>query len=79
MFYDRSAFCQLVGYFGDACDLVDLPAPTVLKPLELWTGKQLFSMLIRPNADTKYVNQPVVIWHLCLALCIWQLWSKLMD
>jgi DNA-directed RNA polymerase III subunit RPC1 len=24
-----------------------------LKPIELWTGKQLFSVLVRPNAHTK--------------------------
>lgn len=53
VFYDRSSFCQLVGYLGDACDVVDLPRPTLLKPLELWTGKQLFSLLVRPNAATK--------------------------
>lgn len=53
VFYDRAAFCQLVSYLGDACDSVDLPPPTLLKPLELWTGKQLFSLLVRPNAATK--------------------------
>lgn len=24
-----------------------------LQPVELWTGKQLFSVLVRPNAQTK--------------------------
>ena len=53
VFYSRSAFCQLVSYFGDACEAIDLPTPAVLKPLELWTGKQLFTMLVRPNAATR--------------------------
>ena len=53
VFYSRSAFCQLIGYLGDACEAVDLPTPAILKPLELWTGKQLFSMLVRPNAATR--------------------------
>jgi len=55
VFYSRSTFCQLVGYLGDACEYVDLPTPAILKPLELWTGKQLFSMLVRPNAATRSV------------------------
>ena len=29
--------------------VVDLPPPAVVKPVELWTGKQLFSLLIRPK------------------------------
>ena len=53
VFYSRSAFCQLIGYLGDASEDVDLPTPAVLKPLELWTGKQLFSMLVRPNSSTR--------------------------
>jgi hypothetical protein len=32
---------------------VDLPAPALLKPQELWTGKQLWSVLVRPNANTR--------------------------
>ena len=28
-----------------------------MQPIELWTGKQLFSILLRPNANVKvYVN-----------------------
>jgi DNA-directed RNA polymerase III subunit RPC1 len=30
---------------------VDLPTPAILKPVELWSGKQLFSVLVRPNAS----------------------------
>jgi hypothetical protein len=32
---------------------IDLPAPSLLKPQELWTGKQLWSVLVRPNARTR--------------------------
>ena len=28
---------------------VELPPPCILKPVELWTGKQVFSVLLRPN------------------------------
>lgn len=57
MFYDRSTFALLCSYMGDAQDHVDLPTPAILKPVELWTGKQLFSVLVRPNAGMKvFVN-----------------------
>ncbi|KRY41933.1 DNA-directed RNA polymerase III subunit RPC1 [Trichinella spiralis] len=28
---------------------VDLPMPAILKPIPLWTGKQLFNLVLRPN------------------------------
>src|SRR5690606_32401022 len=31
---------------------IDLPPPTILKPMELWTGKQAISLLIKPNDQT---------------------------
>ena len=32
---------------------MDLPTPALIKPMELWTGKQLFSVMVRPNAHTR--------------------------
>ncbi|XP_020179213.1 DNA-directed RNA polymerase III subunit 1 [Aegilops tauschii subsp. strangulata] len=56
-FYDRSSFTLLCSYLGDAMENIDLPTPALIKPIELWTGKQLFSVLVRPNAFTKvYLN-----------------------
>ncbi|CAL9046355.1 unnamed protein product [Musa banksii] len=52
-FYDRAAFSLMCSYMGDSMDPIDLPSPAIIKPIELWTGKQLFSVLIRPNARTK--------------------------
>jgi DNA-directed RNA polymerase III subunit RPC1 len=52
-FLTRAQMCQLLAAAGDAMDEVDLPPPSIFKPLELWTGKQLFSCLVRPNARTK--------------------------
>nr|CAB3487477.1 unnamed protein product [Digitaria exilis] len=52
-FYDRSSFTLLCSYLGDAMENIDLPTPALIKPIELWTGKQLFSVLVRPNAHTK--------------------------
>ncbi|XP_022755690.1 DNA-directed RNA polymerase III subunit 1 isoform X3 [Durio zibethinus] len=56
-FYDRAAFSLICSYMGDGMDLIDLPTPTILKPIELWTGKQLFNVLLRPHASVKvYLN-----------------------
>ncbi|WVZ86219.1 hypothetical protein U9M48_033038 [Paspalum notatum var. saurae] len=59
-FYDRSSFTLLCSYLGDAMENIDLPTPALIKPIELWTGKQLFSVLVRPNARTKvFINLAV--------------------
>ena len=36
-FFDRAQFTLLCSYMGDALEHVDLPTPTVLRPMELWT------------------------------------------
>ncbi|XP_050240171.1 DNA-directed RNA polymerase III subunit 1 isoform X2 [Quercus robur] len=59
-FYDRAAFSLMCSYMVDGMDPVDLPTPAILKPIELWTGKQLFSVLVRPHANVRvYVNLTV--------------------
>lgn len=52
-FYTRADLGRLVAFMGDALTNAQLPVPAVVKPMELWTGKQVFSMLIRPNAQTR--------------------------
>ncbi|KAG8633988.1 DNA-directed RNA polymerase III subunit 1 isoform X3 [Manihot esculenta] len=52
-FYDRAAFSLMCSYMNDGMDIVDLPTPAILKPIELWTGKQLFSVLLRPSANVR--------------------------
>ncbi|KAK9796706.1 hypothetical protein WJX73_006743 [Symbiochloris irregularis] len=52
-FYTRSEMGRLACYMGDALGHIHLPLPTIVKPVELWTGKQLFSLLIRPHADVR--------------------------
>lgn len=54
-FFTLEKFCSLVAYFGDADEQIDIPTPAILKPVPLWTGKQLFSMLLRPNKESKLV------------------------
>lgn len=53
VFFTMEKFCCLVAYFGDAEEQVDLPIPAILKPVPLWTGKQVFTALIRPNRASK--------------------------
>jgi len=54
-FFTREHFCQLVSYFGDANEHIDLPLPAIIKPVELWTGKQVFAMLLVPNKESKLI------------------------
>eukprot|EP00981_Chlorochromonas_danica_P010917 scaffold3535_cov162-Ochromonas_danica.AAC.3 len=51
-FLTKAEFCRLVCYFSDASEHIDMPLPTILKPRPLWTGKQVFSLLVRPNKAT---------------------------
>lgn len=46
---------QYCGYFSDANEQVDLPPPAILKPVELWTGKQIISVMLRPNKHSNVV------------------------
>ena len=48
-FFTREKFCQLVSYYGNAEEHIDLPSPAIIKPIELWTGKQVFGLMLRPN------------------------------
>lgn len=57
MFFDRGEICELISHMGMDVSRIDLPPPIILKPIELWTGKQVFSILIKPNDSTKvFVN-----------------------
>lgn len=59
-FYDRASFSFICSYMGDAMDPIDLPTPAFIKPVELWTGKQLFGVLLRPYSKMRvYVNLTV--------------------
>jgi len=47
-FFTRSEVTQMCAYLQDAELEIDLPCPTILKPERLWTGKQIFNLLMRP-------------------------------
>jgi DNA-directed RNA polymerase III subunit RPC1 len=62
-FYDRRTFCQIVNYMfnGDGAydpdtgetHPIEIPPPVVWKPQALWTGKQVFNLLMRPNKKSR--------------------------
>ena len=62
-FYDRKTFCQIVNFMftGDGAfdpDTgltlpIEIPPPVVVKPQALWTGKQVFNLLMRPNKQSR--------------------------
>ena len=62
-FFDRQTFCQIVNYMfagegaydpetGEKLP-IEIPPPTILKPESLWTGKQVFNVLMRPNKSSR--------------------------
>ncbi|KAH9482988.1 DNA-directed RNA polymerase III subunit rpc1 [Psilocybe cubensis] len=52
-FFDRRQFTQICCYLADANMEIDIPPPAILKPVRLWTGKQIFNVLMRPNRESK--------------------------
>lgn len=54
-FFDRASLVQLLSMMSDADIQFDIPPPTIVKPIMLWTGKQVFSLLIKPNRHSKVV------------------------
>lgn len=51
-FLDRAQFCQVCSYFDDANLEIEIPPPVIQKPVRLWTGKQVFNILMRPNSKS---------------------------
>ena len=60
-FFDRATFTQICNYMfaGDGAfdprdrrhHTIELPPPTILKPQALWTGKQVWNVMMRPFSD----------------------------
>ena len=48
-FYDRKTFANICSYMVEGIEQIDLPPPAIIKPVMLWTGKQIFNVLLRPN------------------------------
>lgn len=54
-FFDRASLVQLLSMMSDADLQFDIPPPSIVKPVALWTGKQVFSLLIKPNSKSNVV------------------------
>ncbi|XP_013420118.1 DNA-directed RNA polymerase III subunit RPC1 isoform X2 [Lingula anatina] len=55
IFFDRSKAVQLAASLlsgGDSNLKIDLPPPAIMKPCRLWTGKQIFSLILKPNKES---------------------------
>lgn len=55
-FLNKKQACQLAGCLlagKDSAMNIDLPLPAIMKPQKLWTGKQIFSLILRPNKKCK--------------------------
>jgi DNA-directed RNA polymerase III subunit RPC1 len=52
-FYTRSEFCQILAGCLDDDTFVEMPEPAILKPIALYTGKQIFTALLQPNKKEK--------------------------
>lgn len=48
-FFDRKTFTYICTHMMDGITPLDLPPPAILAPKSLWTGKQVFSVMMRPN------------------------------
>ncbi|KAG2462619.1 RPC1 polymerase, partial [Polypterus senegalus] len=51
-FFDRAKACQIIASIlvgKDEKIKVCLPPPAILKPIRLWTGKQIFSLILKPS------------------------------
>lgn len=49
-FMDRSEMSRVVAMISNAEFCVELPLPAIVKPVEMWTGKQFYSALIQSAA-----------------------------
>ncbi|KPM03001.1 DNA-directed RNA polymerase III subunit RPC1-like protein [Sarcoptes scabiei] len=56
VFYSREEIFHLLGMLinsNGVKSVIKIPKPAVIKPFPLWTGKQLFSSILRPYLSTK--------------------------
>ncbi|RWS14621.1 DNA-directed RNA polymerase III subunit RPC1-like protein, partial [Dinothrombium tinctorium] len=52
-FFDRSQTVQLISVIlsHGKIDRIRLPKPCIMKPLALWSGKQIFSLILKPHKN----------------------------
>ena len=55
-FFDRGKVCQIISQIlagDDKIMKIDLPPPCIVKPVQLWSGKQIFSLMLKPNRKSR--------------------------
>ena len=52
-FFDRKTFTYICMHMLEGKEHLDLPLPAIIAPRTLWTGKQIFNVLIRPNKGSR--------------------------
>ncbi len=52
-FFGKSEMCQVLACLIGGNRVPDLPLPAVLKPKKLWTGKQVFSVLLQQGCGSR--------------------------
>lgn len=58
-FFHRNEMSLFCCFMCDALDDFHLPPPAIMKPVQLWTGKQLFNLLMLPRKGAKSVQTGV--------------------
>jgi DNA-directed RNA polymerase III subunit RPC1 len=58
-FFHEAQMRNYCSFCCDALDYFELPPPAIVKPMRLWTGKQLFTLLIRPSPHSKALTSEV--------------------
>ncbi|KAM4065931.1 RNA polymerase rpb1 [Hirsutella rhossiliensis] len=51
-FFDRKTFTFICMHMMDGKTPLDMPPPAIIAPQCLWTGKQVFSVMMRPNKQS---------------------------
>ena len=54
-FFERAKAVQIISSIlsgPHAETLIELPPPCIMKPRALWSGKQIFSLILRPSTDS---------------------------
>lgn len=57
-FFHRGQVCQIISQLitndSEMSDVViNLPPPAIIKPVNLWTGKQIFSLMLKPSQSSR--------------------------
>ena len=53
VFLPKSRAMQLATYMGDGSEVIKLPPPAIMRPVQLWTGKQIASLILRPGPQSR--------------------------